>query len=398
MDRALRAVVIGAGWAGEGHTKALRHHGVDVAAICARDATVVAAVAARLQIPEASTDWQATLRRVRPDVVTLATPATLRSEVVAIAAEMGCHMVCEKPLASAGVEAEAMYRLVQEAGIKHAYGACHRYDPSVAWLAELLRDGAIGRLQEVDGSFRGPARGGPLRPWTWVDSLAAGGGAMNLGFTHSLGMLEQITGRVPVRVVGEARVRRRRAPVVGVVHDLRDLRKGLVKSPTAEEAERLQWRECDAEFAYSASMIFATATATAADDTTASEILVRTLNGPGPEPAWPPNGWRFYGETGTLMAEGSFSLKVSRVASGGALEPLPVPERLTSRLPTVGDDGENKWAALIGDFLADVRGEPRGPYPTFLDGWRTQEVIDAIRAGRGWVDVPAAARGAAAAA
>ena len=32
----LRAVVIGTGWAGEGHTKALRHVGVDVAALCGR--------------------------------------------------------------------------------------------------------------------------------------------------------------------------------------------------------------------------------------------------------------------------------------------------------------------------------------------------------------------------
>src|SRR5437764_14415193 len=89
MGQGLQAVVIGAGWAGESHTRALQHHGVEVAAICARDAAVVRAVADRLGVAEASTDWRETLRRLRPDMVTLATPATLRMEVVAQAAEVG---------------------------------------------------------------------------------------------------------------------------------------------------------------------------------------------------------------------------------------------------------------------------------------------------------------------
>src|SRR5436309_3070602 len=108
MSRGLRAVVIGAGWAGESHTRALQHHGVEVAAICARDAAIVRPVADRLGVAEASTDWRQTLRRLRPDVVTLATPATLRADVVALAAELGCHILCEKPLAATGDEAGAL--------------------------------------------------------------------------------------------------------------------------------------------------------------------------------------------------------------------------------------------------------------------------------------------------
>jgi hypothetical protein len=34
--------------------------------------------------------------------------------------------------------------------------------------------------------------------------------------------------------------------------------------------------------------------------------------------------------------------------------------------------------------VADVPGEVHRPYITFRDGWRSQEVIDAIRSGRGW--------------
>jgi hypothetical protein len=54
----------------------------------------------------------------------------------------------------------------------------------------------------------------------------------------------------------------------------------------------------------------------------------------------------------------------------------------------VGDDTTNKWAALACDFVADVRGEAHRPYLTFRDGWRYQEAIEAIRAGRGWFTLP----------
>ena len=50
---------------------------------------------------------------------------------------------------------------------------------------------------------------------------------------------------------------------------------------------------------------------------------------------------------------------------------------------------QRKWCALARDFVADVRGEPHQPYLTFRDGWRYQAAIDAIRAGRGWVELPA---------
>ena len=33
-----------------------------------------------------------------------------------------------------------------------------------------------------------------VKPWNWMSSLAHGGGALNNGLTHQLGMLERMTG------------------------------------------------------------------------------------------------------------------------------------------------------------------------------------------------------------
>lgn len=177
MSDRLRAVVIGAGWAGEGHTKALQWCGVDVVAICARQEAVVQQVAERLGVAVGSADWRAVLKRVRPDIVSIATPAVLRREIVEVAAVLGSHLVCEKPLAVNATEAADTFRLADAAGIKHAYAATHRYDPSVVWLAELVQEGTVGPLTELVGTFRSNLP--PVLPYSWALEAQAGGGLLN---------------------------------------------------------------------------------------------------------------------------------------------------------------------------------------------------------------------------
>ena len=77
----LRAVVVGAGFAGEGHTVALRENGVAVEAICARTPSAVQATAQRLGVPRASTDWRATIDEIHPEIVAVATPAGAHAEM-----------------------------------------------------------------------------------------------------------------------------------------------------------------------------------------------------------------------------------------------------------------------------------------------------------------------------
>jgi predicted dehydrogenase len=193
-------------------------------------------------------------------------------------------------------------------------------------------------------------------------------------------MLATITGGEVQRVMGHTRPGRQHAPVVPDIHDFRVLFTGE-RNPTREEAAHLEWRACDAESAFSALL----ATTSVGEDISVSVVISPIMAAP-----WPSSGWRLYGDKGTLLADGLTTFAVSRLCSAEAdREPLPVPQRLLDALPKVGDDVTNKWAALAGDFVADVRGEPHRPYLTFRDGWRYQEAIDAIRAGRGWYTLPA---------
>lgn len=385
-DRQLRAVVIGAGWAGEGHTRALQTSGVDVVALCARQPSVVQAVAERLGVPQASTDWRHTLTAVKPDIVALTTPAALRGDVIELAAELGCHMLCEKPLATSAAEAKRLYTLAEQAGVKHAYAATHRYGPGVAWLAELIRDDTIGHLREIHCIVR-TEFGGGLTPWTWWDSLATGGGLLNAGLTHLLGMLETAIGGPVVKTTGEARVQRRRAPVVPELHDYR---RRAEFAPSEHEAANLEWRDCDADDAFSALLRFAPAhSAQPAEETPEVQVCILAnfrAGGGGPV-----DGWYLYGEKGTLIGKGVRTLSVFRYdPTTGRHEPLPIPERIVAVRPKEPDSDEvqEHWTSLSLDFVGDIRGEPVAPYLTFREGWRYQEAIDAIRSGRGWYTIP----------
>jgi predicted dehydrogenase len=299
----------------------------------------------------------------------------VRGDVVEVAAELGIHVYGEKPLAMTAAEAHRMYRCAMGAGIKHAYAATLRYDPGTVWLGELARSGTIGTVRgiEYSFSFSWPA----LTPWGWWDQLATGGGLLNNWLSHVLAMLSTITGGELLRVMGEARVGRSRAPFVGELHDMRAVWRPE-ECPTAEQAARLEWRPCDADDAFSALLVYSL---------DGGEVPITLVSRSACAAPWPPDGWRVYGDAGTLLLE---SNALYRLASpSGEREVLPVPQRLLEQLPSTGEDGSvDLWAALARDFVAHIQGASHQPYLTFRDGWRYQEAIEAIRSGRGWHELP----------
>ena len=382
----LKAVVVGAGWSAEGHTKALQHYGVEVVAICARKPDIVQKVASGLGVPEASTDWRKSLLEHKPDIVALTTPAILRTEVIELAVELGCHIISEKPLALTAAEAEHIYNIIKDTGLKHGFAATHLYDPSIAYVRELLtQQHLIGELTAVDvGYSRRIPSDTPsttVKPWSWMSSLAHGGGALNNGLTHRLGMLERMTGMKVISTVGEAKTAIRKAPVVP---EIRDFRVWRSKEITTEAASKLEWRVCDAEWDYSA--FFKLRPSETADPE--NSILVTMRTHPGVPTRTPTGGWYFYGTRGTLVGRGGHILSPITKHVAETSEELPVPQTLTDALPRIGDDIQNKWVALVRDFLAAIEDRPHDPYLTFQDGWRYQVAIDAIRASAGWTQIP----------
>ncbi len=130
-----------------------------VPAVGAADGAAVVAVASRSS--DVSDEWGA--RAVpdyddviaHPDVeaVYLPLPNGMHAHWSERCAERGKHVLCEKPLARSATEAASMASLCRSRGVLLAEAWMTPFDPRFARVVELAREGAIGSLKRVEGTF-----------------------------------------------------------------------------------------------------------------------------------------------------------------------------------------------------------------------------------------------------
>jgi predicted dehydrogenase len=115
-------------------------------AISGRDEVAVAEAAKRFGYQKYFTDWRAMLED--PDVQLLDNggPNNLHAEPSILAAQLGKHVLCEKPLARTAAEAKAMWDAVEEAGVKHMVAFNYRFVPAVRMIRNLIDEGRFGRI------------------------------------------------------------------------------------------------------------------------------------------------------------------------------------------------------------------------------------------------------------
>jgi predicted dehydrogenase len=175
---ALRAAVVGVGFAGSTHAEALaRIPGVELAAVVASSAESARAAGARLRAERAEHDYRKVLADPSIDVVHNCTPNDLHAEINHAVLEAGKHLVAEKPLATGAAETAALVDAARAHDLVSAVCFNYRYYPLVRELRELLASGEYGRphlvhggylqdwlLRETDWNWRvDAARGGPSR-------------------------------------------------------------------------------------------------------------------------------------------------------------------------------------------------------------------------------------------
>ena len=99
MTKKLSALVMGSGFAGQGHAEALRYCDVDVVGMVSRTEETVKSVASKLDIPYASTNWDQALDDLSPDIVAIGTPGGAHFAPIMSALEHKAHVFSDKPLA-----------------------------------------------------------------------------------------------------------------------------------------------------------------------------------------------------------------------------------------------------------------------------------------------------------
>jgi len=125
MSKAIKVLVHGTGFAGQGHAEAFRDMGAEIVGIVGRTKTVVNRVASDLSIPYAGTDWNQALLKSKPDVISIGTPGGAHYDAIKQAIAMGCDVFCDKPLTTDGQKAFELYQLAEDAGVKTVRSRMH---------------------------------------------------------------------------------------------------------------------------------------------------------------------------------------------------------------------------------------------------------------------------------
>ena len=129
---------------------------VDVVAVASRDAERAEAYAGEHGIERAHGSYEALLEDSELDAVYVSLPNSLHVEWSIRALEAGKHVLCEKPLARRPAEVERAFDAAERAGRVLAEAFMYRHHPQTARVAELVRDGAIGRLAAIRAAFSFP--------------------------------------------------------------------------------------------------------------------------------------------------------------------------------------------------------------------------------------------------
>ncbi|MGJ8605341.1 MAG: Gfo/Idh/MocA family protein [Marivita sp.] len=376
MGDALKVLVYGTGFAGEGHAAAFRAAGAQVVGLVGRTGSVVRDVAERLGTPYCSTDWEAALNACQPDIVSIATPGGAHYAPIKQAIAHGCHVFCDKPMTDSGATASELYELACTAGVKTAYAASFRYTPSVQHAARLVRDGAIGAPTEVEcmSHFNLERE----IPFGWSHRKEDGGGRLNNNFTHTLSIVTSVLGDKIIQLAGEVRDDLGRAPIVTGVHNFtkrRDFIPDDLNDPT------LDWGESNVEWSY---------TLMAQIDTPLADRPVSVLfKHGGLVPRFHEDHIVFYGTTGAIYLEGHYgSGQLHHFGPDKTWRALPLPGDIASSMPEVTGETEQCWHILARDFVADIQGTPVTPYPTFREGRQYQQIIDLVRHSTPWSPAP----------
>ena len=353
MSGVLRFGLVGTGFSRQHAAALARHPRGRATAICGRDFAKTERVASECGVERACRSYDELLARDDVDAVAIITPPELHVEMTEKAFAAGKHVLLTKPFAPTLADAAMLTERARAAGLVHAVDQQLRFASPILHAKELIDDGAIGRpLTATDSvwmdmvSYFATATASPSK-LEWYTRRDRHGGLVWAFAPHAFDRLLFLFGDA-ARLSGQVQVALPELPLPG--------------GGTATS---------DAFDSYQATIGFAGGVQVQA---LCRPLTWRTLG------EWPDmHGERLevHGEDGQLLLEGELQTQPLRLAvrGGGGYRELALPPHLDERdFP----QGVNRpLYRLLDRFIAAaLDGEPM--VPSFEDGYRTQELIEAL--------------------
>ena len=151
----LKVALIGCGFFARNQIFAWRDiEGVELVAICDRDAERLARTGSEFGIERRYEDAAALFADGGFDIVDIATTVASHHALVSLAAQAGVHVICQKPFARSLAEAREMVEMVGKTGKLLMVHENFRWQSAVRRVIDLVREGAIGETFFGRISFR----------------------------------------------------------------------------------------------------------------------------------------------------------------------------------------------------------------------------------------------------
>jgi predicted dehydrogenase len=144
----VRVGVIGAGSVAQiAHIPAWKRSAhADLVAVCDPDQARAKAVARKFGIPRVDADFEDLLRSGEVDAVDICAPNHLHAPIAVAALRSGVDVLCERPLATSGKEAESMVQAARKAGRILMCALNSRFRRDVQILRQFVSKGELGRV------------------------------------------------------------------------------------------------------------------------------------------------------------------------------------------------------------------------------------------------------------
>jgi predicted dehydrogenase len=370
--RRLRVVVVGTGMIAAVHVRAARAAGAEVLGVLGRTPERSVQVAAQLDVPTGYASLDDVIAD-RPDVVHVCTPNDQHHPQALAVIRAGINVVCEKPLAVSSEQARELEHAARQAGVVATVPFVYRFHPMVREVRAKIADGDLGRVLAVHGHY--------LQDWMLDEDSSswrvdAGAGGMSRAFadigSHWCDLVEFVTGERFASVTA----------VTDIVFPTRPAASGPSFSgspdpdPIADASTRAEVTTEDTAVA-----TFRTATGRIGNVVISQVSAGRknrlwfevdgtrgsaAFDQESPESAW------FGNERGAQI--------LVRDPSQGSVD-----QRRLAVVPSGHPQGYlDAFAAFVADTYTAVRtGVAPDGLPTFADGARSAQIIDAVVASAG---------------
>ena len=339
MPDQLRVAVIGTGFGARCQMPAFAAHpDTKLVAIVSQSLDRARIAAQTNGVPFFTDDYRAVLKRADVDLVSITAPPHLHAPITLAALKAGKHVLCEKPFALNEREASRMVNAARAARrvglIDHEF----RYLPERARMRDLVENGWLGDVQRIVfidvNSWM--ATGGDYR-FGWQSQAKCGGGVLGALGSHAVDFCRTIAGEVrEVDASLATKVKRQPRKDGGMAE--------------ADADDNASLRLTHAGGAISSIEISATGAARVGSITVS-------------------------GSKGVLRIDGD--QLVGLRGTHGAV-PVTAPARTRKKFPLGSHSLLPAFYTFIGEAVAAIRGEP-STAPTFVDGLRVQQVLDAAR-------------------